>query len=260
MAPRLAVLAVLWVCRLSASGRAPGAGDPRLRARRHGCGLLRLRGGRSPESMPGLAERRSRRSMGAPSSSSSELPLNAQAALASEAEASQATEASQGEDEQQTTEGTNESRGGTRIEDWEASNGSDGGDGGASGQSGEETSASSEFLMRLRRSSSPRGSLIATRIQRVLRRGGRRNASRSPAPPQERQDAERADGQEGRSESGGLGGSQQVWQLVFAGGTDDGEGGSPSAASSIFRSQGGCNLAHACYILEALRRLLLSRA
>ena len=156
--PRMAAAAigtVLWVCVLSALPCC--SCGSRTDPRRTRCCLappapLRLRGGRSPRSMPALAERRSRRAMGAPSSSSPEPPLHAQADLVSAADESEVDE------ELQSTEGhgaiDNESRSGTRIQDWDAS--SHGSDASEAGQSSDEDDAS-EFVMRLRRSSSPQG-------------------------------------------------------------------------------------------------------
>lgn len=179
---------------------------------------LRLRGGRSPRSMPALAERRSRRAAEAPSSSSSEPPLNTQAGdMDSEAE-----ESREDEEELQTTEGqgTNdeESRSGTRIEDWDASHGSD--DGGSGPSTGEDAS---EFVMRLRRSNSPQGSLIATRIARVA-------SSRSRTSPRVDPDVQGVNSGGGRG-----GGGQQMWRLVFADSTEHGDAEAPYNASSIFR-------------------------
>jgi hypothetical protein len=138
-----AIGTVLWVCVLSPLPCCSGCSPP---------GPLRLRGGRSPRSMPALAERRSRRAMGAPSSSSPEPPLHAQADLVSGADESEVDE------ELQSTEGhgdiDDESRSGTRIQDWDAS--SHGSDASEAGQSSDEDDAS-EFVMRLRRSSSPQG-------------------------------------------------------------------------------------------------------
>ncbi len=96
-------------------------------------------------------------------------------------------------------------------------------DGDAAGHSSGDAS---EFVIRLRRSSSPRGSLIATRISRIVPppAGAHASASGPPTP----MDGSGASAAEVDREGGGD--SPPLWRLVFADSTENDE-----VASSLFR-------------------------
>ena len=195
---------------------------------------MRLRGGRRPR-LPPESDRRSRRGASPDeSSSSSEFPLVAHEDTEDE------LGDNEDEDEEQTTEAHDdesnaddaevpeqdgnrwgqESRratvGGEREEREERVPPGGMSDGDAAGHS---TGDASEFVIRLRRSSSPRGSLIATRISRIVppHTGAPASASGPPTPDGSGASAAEVD-------------SPPLWRLVFADSTENDE-----VTSSIFR-------------------------
>jgi len=192
---------------------------------------LRLRGGRRPR-LPPESHRRSRRAASPDESSPSEFPL-----VAHDDDSDDGSGDDEDEEQQPTTGGDDDEQAEESVSRWgpdsrRAAAGAGQEDEAFESMSDGEAAGrwsgdASEFVINLRRSASPRGSLIATRISRITPSGAHAPA-RGPSQP--RGTGSAADAGDTLDADGGGGDGPPPWRLVFADSAENDE-----MASSLFR-------------------------